>query len=274
MLGVFAAARDISALRELEEQRAIASRLQEALLDVPHGLAGISLGHLYRSATKEAQIGGDFYDVFQVKNGHIVVLIGDVSGHGVAAARLATLVKDVVHAFVHQVQRPSVVLRKTNDLLIEEHTPGFVTLFLGVLDPDSGLLTYSSAGHPNALLRTRDGQVELLEAASAPVGVFANYSWKESVAQLDKDDLLFLYTDGAIEARRNGDFFGQERLLEALKRWSGPSPEHFPQAALGEVLAFSGGQLADDVALFALQLTRDVGPKRAARGRRQEKLPG
>ncbi len=255
VLGVFAAARDITALRELEMQREIASKLQEALLDIPQDLSGLKFGHLYRSATKEALVGGDFYDVFKVKNDRIAVLIGDVSGHGVEAARVATLVKDVVHAFAHHFTHPQMVLAETNDLLIEKRSPGFVTVFLGVLDPDAGSLTYSSAGHPNALIRTFAGEVELLEARSAPVGVFPGYSWKDSKVQLRTGDLLLLYTDGAVEARRNGDFFGQEGLVKALERWSDPSPERLPEALLAEILAFSGGELTDDVAMLALGLT-------------------
>ena len=241
-------------LESLKRSANIASTLQEALLDVPQGFPGVRFGHLYRSATKEALVGGDFYDVFEVKNERIAVLIGDVSGHGVEAARVATLVKDVAHAFAHQFTHPQKVLAETNDLLIEKRSPGFVTVFLGILDPNTGGLTYSSAGHPHALLRTRAGEVELLEAGSAPVGVFPGYSWKDSEVQLMTGDLLLLYTDGAIEARRNGNFFGQEGLVEAFKRWSDPSPERLPQALLDKILSFSGGELTDDVAMLALGL--------------------
>ena len=251
VLGVFAAARDITALRELEEQRDIASKLQFALLYIPQQVWGVQFSHVYRSATKEASVGGDFYDVFTVKDGRIAVLIGDVSGHGVEAARIATLVKDVIHAFAHQSRRPSVVLRSTNELLLEKHIPGFVTLFLGILDPEDGSLTYSSAGHPNALLRSR-GEVTMLEAASSPLGIFPDSSWKESEVQLSKEDLLLLYTDGAIEARHDGKFFGQEGLEDALAAWSEPSPELLPEVLLAEILAFSEGVLTDDVALLAL----------------------
>jgi len=274
VLGVFAAARDITALRELEEQRSISTKLQEALFDQPQEFSGVGFGHLYRSATKEALIGGDFYDVIELKNGRLAVLIGDVSGHGVKAARIATLAKDVVHAFSHQFTHTQVVLKKTNDLLVEKRISGFVTLFLGILDLDTGLLTCSSAGHPNVLLRTAGGRVELLEAASAPLGVFPGHSWKESQVQLEKNDLLLLYTDGAIEARRNGEFFGQERLVEALESCSDPSPEFLPQALLDEVLSFSAGELTDDVAMLALSLKKDAGEKRSERGWRQEKLLG
>ncbi len=274
VLGVFAAARDITALRELEMQRHIAETLQQTLLDIPEQTGGVLFGHLYRSATKEAAVGGDFYDVLKVKNGRLAILIGDVSGHGVEAARVATLVKDVVHAFAHQFSHPHVVLSKTNDLLIEKRTSGFVTVFLGILDPDTGVLSYSSAGHPNALLRTRSGEVELLEAASAPVGVFPHHSWKEDQVELEKDDLLLLYTDGAIEARRNGQFFGQEGLVKAFERWNDPSPELLPQALLAEVLAFSGGELSDDVAMLALRLVEDAGKKRGNNGWHRQKPAG
>jgi len=259
VVGVFAAARDITALKELEEQRNIASVLQAALLDIPREMPGLRFGHLYLSATQGARVGGDFYDVFRVKGNRVVVLIGDVSGHGVEAARIATLVKDVVHAFSHESPRPRLVLRRANDLLLERQTPGFITLFLGVLDPGTETLTYCSAGHPNALLRSDGGAITSLKAASAPLGVFASYTWEESRVRLGRDHLLFLYTDGAMEARRGPDFFGQERLAQALGRWTDLSPEHVPEAMLEEVLAFSGGQLRDDVALLALQLDRTPG---------------
>ena len=74
-------------------------------------------------------------------------------------------------------------------------------------------------------------------------------------------DLLLLYTDGAIEARRNGNFFGQEGLVKALKHWSDPSPERLPEALLAEILSFSGGELADDVAMLALGVDGDADRK-------------
>ena len=125
--------------RLYEEQKNLGRRLQQALLDVPQQTPGVEFGHLYRSATHEALVGGDFHDVFRVKDEQIAVLIGDVSGHGVEAARIATLVKDVVQAFANQFRRPSMIFKQTNELLLERRIPGFVTLFLGILDPRTGL---------------------------------------------------------------------------------------------------------------------------------------
>lgn len=240
------------AARLMEDQRTLFQRLQEALLDVPQSLPGVELGHLYRSATKEARIGGDFYDVFQARGGRVAVLIGDVSGHGLEAARIAALVKDVVHAFSHQFRRPRLVLRETNRLLVERNLPGFVTAFLGFLDPGSGTLVYSSAGHPPPLL-LREGRAEPLESASSPLGVFADARYRDTATELQEGSLLLLYTDGITEVRGDREVYGEARLVEALVRRPEGSVHELPSKLLDEALAFSGGVLRDDVALLAIR---------------------
>jgi serine phosphatase RsbU (regulator of sigma subunit) len=239
--------------RLYEQQRETADRLQHALLDIPSEIGRVAFAHLYHSATREATVGGDLYDVFPVKGDRIAVLIGDVAGRGVEAARVATLVKDVVHAFAHQSRRPQHVLRQTNELLVEKLSTGFVTVFFAVLDPSTGLLSYSSAGHPEALLKRADGSVEALETGSHPLGVFPASSWTQSEAQLCDGDLLFLYTDGLIEAKRGEQRFGIERLTAALKR-ERSSLRRVPLRMLRRVLAFSEGDLTDDAAILAVQL--------------------
>jgi PAS domain S-box-containing protein len=243
--------------RLYEQQLDIAERLQRTLLNIPSEIGPFKLGHLYRSATEAARVGGDFYDVFEVKEGSVAVLIGDVAGHGIEAARTATLVKDVVHAFTHQTLRPADVLAHTNRLLIEKDLPGFVTVFLGVLDKGTACLRYSSAGHPDVLLRRASGEVERLPSRSAPLGVFADAEWKVSETDLGVDDRLVLYTDGVIEARRNGDFFGDQRLENLIREAQVPV-EQLPGRVLDEVLAFSGGALKDDLAVLVLSLSEGI----------------
>ena len=250
VLGVFAAARDISQLKELEVQRQIASTLQDALLDIPRELPGVEFGQLYRSATQRAQVGGDFYDAFETRAGRIALLIGDVSGHGLEAARVATLVKDVVHAFAHQFRRPHLVLRETNRLLVGgENLAGFVTAFLAFLDPETGTLVYSSAGHPPPLLLA-DRKAEPLISASLPLGVFADARYKDVEIVVPGGALLLLYTDGITEARRNGDIFGEARLAAALAKMGNRPIQKLPSSLLEAALRFSGGALRDDVALL------------------------
>ncbi len=204
--------------RLYRQQLTIAENLQLALLNIPEEIGRVHLGHLYRSATQAAKVGGDFYDVFEVRDGKVAVLIGDVSGHGIEAARVASLTKDVIHAFAHQTLRPQEALKRTNKLLREKSLPGFVTVFLGVLDPDSGMLHFASAGHPETLLRRTEGQIEVLGDGSLPLGVLDEASWKMGQTKLEAGDLVLLYTDGVTEARRDGEFFGQEGLMALLRR--------------------------------------------------------
>lgn len=245
--------------RLYRQQLDIAESLQLTLLHVPSEIGRLKLGHLYRSASEAARVGGDFYDVFDVKDGNIAVLIGDVAGHGIQAARTATLVKDVVHAFTHGSVRPSEVLRRTNHLLIEKALPGFVSVFLGILDSDGGRLRYSSAGHPAAFLRRTTGEILTLGSGSHPLGVYTDSVWRPSEVELEIGDVLLLYTDGVIETRRGEEFFGEERLLRLLKR-KRTSVFRLPHLILEQVLAFSDGALKDDVAILALSLTEPRQP--------------
>lgn len=251
--------------RLYSEQLRIAEDLQEAFRHVPSEVGRLRLAHLYRSATEAARVGGDFYDVFELKDNKVVALIGDVSGHGIQAARAATLVKDVVHAFVHQALLPEDVLARTNQLLIANKAfDGFVTLFLGLIDVNSGLLRYASAAHPETILRRRHNGLEILGSASYPLGVFPEATWKDQQVELDPGDVLLLYTDGVIEARARGELFGEDRLRETLLR-SKASVEALPEFILSAVLEFTGGSLQDDVAIVALSLKDDKAEAIAAR---------
>jgi serine phosphatase RsbU (regulator of sigma subunit) len=240
--------------RLYRQQLEIAEDLQNTLLHVPSQIGPVRLGHLYRSATEAARVGGDFYDAFNVKDGQVAVLIGDVAGHGIQAARTATLVKDVVHAFTHQSLRTHEVMRQTNKLLVEKDLPGFVSLFLAILATDTGHLRYSSAGHPYTLLRRAAGDVELLGCASSPLGVFPEARWRPHETEMSAGDLLLLYTDGVTEARSGDEFFGEERLGRLVKRQQA-SPDKLPGQILDRVLEFSGATLRDDLAIMALSFT-------------------
>lgn len=249
--------RRVEAERErlLEQQTTLFHELQEALQDIPRELPGVRFGHLYRSATEQARVGGDFYDVFELEDGRIGLLIGDVCGHGIQAARIATMVKDSVGAFAHQFHRPHLVLRDTNRLLLEKKVSGFVTVFLGVLEPSSDVLIYASAGHPAPLV-AHGPEVSALEPTGPPLGVFHAARYHDCETYVSKGSLLLLYTDGITEARRGDDLFGEDRLRQLLS--SRPvEAEFLPQWILDHVLTFSGHALQDDIALLALSFTAD-----------------
>ncbi len=247
--------------RLYHQQLAIAETLQFSLLNIPSVKGPLRLSHLYRSATEAARVGGDFYDVFQLKDEHMAILIGDVSGHGIQAARTATLVRDVVQAFAHQSLDPHTVLERVNALLIDKALPGFVTAFFGLLDPRTGGFRYASAGHPFPYLRRASGQLQTLGDGSLPVGVLPDATWETDEAALLAGDTLLLYTDGIIEARSGREPFGESRLEHIVRR-KNVSVRRLPRLILDQVLAFTGGHLIDDVALLALQYTDGSGGRR------------
>jgi PAS domain S-box-containing protein len=241
--------------RLFTEQKSIAEHLQQALLDVPDRIDNIDIGHVYHSAAQYASVGGDFYDVFAVLPDRIALIIGDVSGQGVEAARLAGQVKDTIRALAHHFRGdPASVLEETNRVLVERPSPDYVTAFLGFLDLATGTLTYSSAGHPGPLIMTRDTAPWKLDVAAPPLGAFPDSRYSSQEASLSADTMLLAFTDGVTEARFADQHFGEERLAAALSKYSDLPVAEIPKRILEEVLSFSQGILADDVALLAVRL--------------------
>ncbi|MBE0448667.1 MAG: SpoIIE family protein phosphatase [Actinobacteria bacterium] len=238
-----------------EAERNIADTLQEALITMPDRIDGIEFGHLYRSATEATKVGGDFYDLFALEHGKVGVLVGDVAGKGLDAAALTSVVKNAVKAHAYEDSTPAMILSKTNDLVAKISSPGeFVTMVFGVLDMATGTLTYCSAGHPPAMIKRKEGGVELLGKHSPMIGAFSGIHYRSDKAVLNKGDILVLYTDGLIEARCNGGFFGEERLVKLLAN-SGPIPaKELPRLLIDTLTECAGGKLADDTAILAVSL--------------------
>ena len=248
-------------LREsYDQQRSIVERLERAFLDVPANLEYIDSGHEYHSATKGVHVGGDFYDLITASSTSVAVLMGDVSGHGLDAARVATMVKDVVSVLVLQQQAPGHILGVVNDLLLRKGVSGFVTVFLAQLDTRSGEMVFASAGHPPPFVTDEHDRVrQLVVVPGPPLGVFPSAKYPAGQGSLKSSGLLFLYTDGLTEARGAGAFYGEERLTGALEKYKGLSARDLPGLVVADVLEFTDGSLQDDMALLALRY-RPEGP--------------
>ena len=234
----------------------IANTLQEALLSIPQRVGGIEFGHLYRSATEAAIVGGDFYDLFELEQGRVGTVIGDVSGKGIGAASLTALVRNTLRAYALEGHSPALVMAKTNDAVAGASSPKspFITVFFGILDVETGHLTYCSAGHPPALIKRRTGKAELLVTNSPFIGAFVGLSYIDDEITLDKGDSLILYTDGVIEARCDGEFFGEERLVRFIEELGPVSARDLPQAVFNEIMGCTHGKLSDDLAILSVGL--------------------
>jgi hypothetical protein len=247
--------------RLYETQLRMADTLQTALLTMPDEAPGVRFGHLHRSATAEASIGADFYDLFVLAPDRLGLLIGDVSGKGVEGAAAASLVKNVLKAYAYQLDSPGEIMQRANDMLIvNSPSGGFSTALLAIVDLKWHSLAYCNAGHPPPLLKRANGELRVLPTGSPVLGVLPGAPFASREEALHPGDLLLLYTDGVTEARRSGEsgeqqFFGEERLARALARLAGTADE-VPALIYREVAEFSEGDLADDLALICLELTR------------------
>lgn len=241
-----------------ERYEHIADVLQGALLSVPDELPGVEFGHLYRSATQATRVGGDFYDLFALDGDRVAMLVGDVSGKGLAAATLTSRVKDTIRAYCIEGDSPARALERTNNILMRStDVTSWASVFLGILHVPSGRLVYCSAGHPPAAIRrttAADGSHTsfLLETTSPIVGAFEVARFKNEEEVLHLGDVLLMYTDGVIEARRGKDLFGEQRLLALLSDLDGIGTASIPGRIFASVLAYTSGRLSDDIALVAL----------------------
>lgn len=243
------------ALRYEAEHR-VAEVLQEALLALPETVPGIEYAARYASGSDNTRVGGDFYDIFELTPGRVCILVGDVSGKGLEAATLTSVVRNSVRMRAMDHLTPAETMAKTNEAfhaLTSSET--FVTAFFGVLDVHTGALCYVSAGHPPAMIKRAAGGVEVLGHASPIAGAFLGVEFVDEAADIGPSDMLLVYTDGVIEARdEDSVLFGQDRLRALLENRDGASgPEGLAEEVFADVLAFSGGKMRDDLALLVVR---------------------
>jgi len=238
-------------------ERSIADTLQEALVTMPKKLEGVNFGHLYRSATEATKVGGDFYDLFELEHDKVGIVIGDISGKGIEAATLTAFVKNTLRAYALEGYSPALVMTKTNNASVGVMSPStFVTVFLGILDTQTGRLIYCSAGHPPAILKGRaSGEVALLSAHSPIIGAFPDVVYADDEVGIEKGDTLILYTDGLVEARCNGNLLGEDLLVQFIKELEPLPTDDIPYAILNTVISCAGGKFVDDVAILTVSLS-------------------
>lgn len=245
----------INNARLYEAERHIADTLQKSLLIIPERIAGVEYGYLYKSATEAVQVGGDFYDIFELEHEKIAIVIGDVSGKGIEAAIVTSVVKNAIRAYIYEDGTPAIIISKTNDLVARVISPGnFITIFFALLDTRTGKLSYCSAGHPPAIIKREKGGVDLLEKHSPVIGAFPGMHYRTVKVKLERGDILVLYTDGIIEARRGREFFAETRLIELVRSLKTLSAKEIPRAIFNIVSEFADGKLTDDIAILAASL--------------------
>jgi GAF domain-containing protein len=229
---------------DFQRERRIADALTRGFVPRQTGIPGFELGLVYEPAGHEVG-GGDIFGVWTLPSGAIAVLVGDVSGKGLEVAALSSMVRFFVEARTWDSERPAEVLAQT-DRLLRGRLPSasFVAAFMGVIA--DGRLRWANAGHAPPVLMGPSGE-RVLAATGVPLGVEDEPRYEEREDPFGPGDLLFAATDGLIEARRDGVFFGDERLREILA-------EHGPRLGPDELVAM----VRRDVAAWAPDLDDDL----------------
>jgi len=237
---------------ELETARNIQSSI---LPQLPDQLNGVELAHTYLPAT---EVGGDFYDVLALEDGRLAVAVGDVAGHGVSSGLVMSMAKSALAVQVTFDPEVEAVFRTLNRMVFQSARKRLLaTLCYALVDPRRREMHFASAGHLFPYRVTTDGRVEALESVAYPLGVRPTIEVEAKLARLESGDLVFLCSDGLIEARRedSDEYFGFDRLERLLAQWAGHGATVLRDAVLKELRLFTGdAPREDDLTLLVLRL--------------------
>jgi len=243
----------------VEQELKVARRIQQASLpkEVPT-LEGWQISPYYQPAR---EVGGDFYDFFELKDGRLGLVVGDATGKGVPAALVMASARSMLRAVAQASESPGDVLGRVNDSLVTDIPSNmFVTCFYSILDPKSGHLTYANAGHDLPYVRRRGSDAEELRARGMPLGLMQGMSYEEKEIVLDAGEAALFYSDGLVEAHDpKGEMFSFPRLRALIT-------EHGEKRSLEDLLleelhSFTGDgwEQEDDITLLTLRRSASLG---------------
>lgn len=248
------AALSIDTARLYSHEHDVARVLQDSIIpgDLPH-FDEIQTGAVYGPAGGDADIGGDYYDVFRAPDGRLWFVIADVCGKGVQAATKTSMIKYAVRALVAAALDPAAVMTEVNRMTAEAGEPSdIVTAWIGRYDPAASTLEWADGGHPPGLLKRADGVMERLGPTGPLLGAVADVEFELGSVAFGSGDNLLLYTDGVTEAREGNTFFGETRIAEVFS--SAGTPEQTVRNLYRTVRAYVKTELRDDVAILAVSV--------------------
>lgn len=238
-----------------ERERRISETLQDSLLppSLPQ-VEGVTFDAVYLPSSTEAQVGGDWYDAFQLEDGTIAVTAGDVTGRGANAAVIMGKVRNLLAMAPCYERDPARILDTVESVLSRRYPDAIVTAFLGFIDADRKSMLYANAGHPSPLLRRSTG-VEELYAEGLPIGVRREVE-PSSAHSVDLSDarMLVLFTDGLTESHH--DVLGGNRKLREVVSRDALLHAHRPARFIEE--ACLGNTVSDDVAVLTISFDTGI----------------
>lgn len=244
---------DRISLKQQRQDLALAREIQKRLLPqrLP-ALPGVAIATAWHPSR---QVGGDYFDIWDIGDGQLGFAIADVSGKGMPAALLMSNLQAACKALVGPGLTPDGLCRRLNEILCGHVAENrFITFFAGCFNPKSGLLVTSNAGHLAPILLRQGGDIRRLTVGGPVLGILKEADYEHETMTLDPGERLVLFTDGLTEAQTPtaGDFFGEDRLLDILKRADHVPLEGLAQALVEAAREFAGGEPQDDLTLVIL----------------------
>ena len=241
---------------ELKSRR-LAETLQRALIPpLPPEIPGLDIAGVYRPAGLGDEVGGDFYDVFQVQEGEWVVTLGDVCGKGVEAAVVTSLVRHTLRAATVSFPDAADALRELNRVMLANDADRFCTVALVRLrrTPAGWSAHAALGGHPPPVVVLRGESAQFVGEPGSLIGVLAEPHLHLASVPTAPGTTLVLFTDGVTEGRRGAAFYGETRLLDVVDSLSGLAAKDVATGLLDDVLAFQHHRAKDDIAVVVLRI--------------------
>jgi serine phosphatase RsbU (regulator of sigma subunit) len=239
--------------RLYQQQKQFADSMQRSLLprSSPQ-VRGLDVGAVYASSAR-MDVGGDVYDFVQLTDGRLAVVLGDVTGHGIDAAADMAMAKFVFRSLAREHPEPGDFLHAANEVVLEEIAEGkFITMLYLTADGGTGDLRCASAGHPPPRIVRQRAAPQPLDVRGLALGIAELQDYPAETVRLEPGDAAVLFTDGLLEARRDGELYGEERLDAALAANAALPAEELAQAVVEDCRAFAG-ELADDCAVVVVK---------------------
>jgi serine phosphatase RsbU (regulator of sigma subunit) len=248
------AALAIDNARLYQQQKQFADTMQRSLLPRSRPeVRGLEVGELYEPSAR-VDVGGDVYDFLALEDGRLAVVLGDVTGHGVDATADMAMAKFVFRSLAREHPEPADFLAAANEVICSEIASGkFISMSYVVVDGVAGKVAGASAGHPAPRIVLADGTTRALEAHGLVLGIDGGQEYTQSYAELPPGASLVLYTDGVVEARRDGELYGDERLDALLAERHELSARALAAAVAEDAREFAGGDLSDDLAVVVIR---------------------
>jgi len=246
-----AAAEKLEAERRLTQELAIAKQVQARLF--PQILPPLTTLEYAGVCVQARQVGGDYYDFLDLGRGRLGLVIGDISGKGIAAALLmAHLQANLRGQSALALGDPQQLLRSVNRLFCENTADSaYATLYFAEYDDQSRRLRYVNCGHLPALLLRSDGTCKLLSSTATVLGLFKQWDCGVEESEIASGDMLVLYTDGVTESFNDArEEFGEDRLVDALRRHRREPLQSLIHSVIAEVREFSAAEQHDDITLI------------------------